>query len=120
MTESARIRHRALLMGKVLRRVENQADTGYFWERSKALFLHHDLSFRYVVRTASSVSAGGLSLPSDKETVAEGRWSVEIRGFTCYLVLKQDGVEVLSWRSEDRGASLHRLDSENWHRYLIR
>jgi hypothetical protein len=117
MSDSERTRHGAQLMGKILERSENQTDTGFYWEMSRVLHLRSDLSFRYVVRTASSVSGGGLSMPSAKEEVLEGRWTVEMRGSSTYLVLKRNGVEILSWRSENRGPNLHFLDGEAWERY---
>jgi hypothetical protein len=119
MTHDRRLEHSAQLSGKVLRRSENQGDTGYFWEKSVAIFLYDDSSFRYIDRRSGSVSGGGLSRPFDKEVVAEGRWTVETRGFAFHLVLEQGGVEAMSWRSENRGVSLHYLDDEAWDRYLI-
>jgi hypothetical protein len=119
MTYDRSARFRQDLLGKVLRRSENQADTGYFWERSRAIYLYPDLSFRYVDRRTSSVSSGGLSMPFDKEEVAEGTWTVEMREFCTFLVLEQNGVEVMSWRSQNRGVSLHYLDGDAWDRYLL-
>lgn len=119
MSDSERFEHAQVLMGKVLKRSENQADTGYYWEKTRSLYLYDDLSFRFVIHTMSSVSGGGLSMPSENQEVAEGRWTVEIRGFSPYLVLKQDGAEVLSWKSENGGQGLHYLDGEAWDRYRI-
>lgn len=119
MSDSERFQHASVLMDKVLKRSENQADTGYYWEKTRSLYLYGNLNFRYVIHTMSSVSGGGLSMPSENEEVAEGRWSIRMVGFTPHLVLLQDGNEVLSWRSENGGQGLHYLDGEAWDRYRI-
>lgn len=54
----------SILRGKVLRRDENQSDRDYsggsfYFEKSKALFLFEDGTFRYEEKTFSSVSGGG-------------------------------------------------------------
>jgi hypothetical protein len=117
MSRDERSMHGAQLSDKILERSESQADTGFCWERSRVLHLRGDLTFHFVDRRSSSVSGGGLSMPSSNEDVLEGRWTVEMRGFSTYLVLKQDGVEITSWRSENRGPNLHFLDGEAWERY---
>lgn len=114
-----------LLGGKVLRRCENQFDRDYsggssYYERSKAIFLYADGTFRYEERTFAQLSAAGMSLPSERRQVGEGNWSVEIVTGRPALVLRQDGRVAAWWHTRDGGVGVQYLDGEPWTRYRIR
>jgi hypothetical protein len=114
-----------LLGGKVLRRSENQFDRdsgggSSYSERSKAIFLYADGSFRYEERTFAHLSAAGMSIPSERRHAGEGTWSVEIVTGRPALVLRQDGRVAAWWHTRDGGVGVQYLDGEPWTRYRIR
>jgi hypothetical protein len=113
-----------VLSGKVLRRAENQFDrdasSSSYFERSKAIFLHEDGSFRYEERTFSQVSTAGMSLPSERRHAGEGTWNVELMAGRPALVLRQDGRVAAWWHTREGGMGIQYLDGEPWNRYRIR
>jgi len=72
-----------------LRRAENGSDAGFYWEKTTSVHLNAEESFRYVERSFSGVSGGGLS-----DVVA---W----------------------WHTRDGGNGVQYMDGVPWERYLI-
>ena len=109
----------------MLSRAENQFDrdcsgASSYLERSKAIFLHEDGTFRYEERTFSQVCAGGMSLPSERRQSGEGTWTVELVTDRPALVLRQDGRVAGWWHTRNGGAGVQYLDGEPWSRERIR
>ena len=114
----------SILRGKKLQREENQSDRdysggGFYSEKSEAIYLFADQTCRHEKRTFSSVSGGGLSLPSESKRTTEGRWAVEIVAGMPHLVLRKDGSVVESWRTRDGGVGVQYLNGVRWGRYKM-
>jgi hypothetical protein len=108
-----------VLRGKVLRCAENGSDAGFYWEKTTSVHLHADESFRYVEHSVSSVSGGGLSMPSESTREAEGTWHVRDVDGVPALVL-WDGEDVVAWwHTRDGGTGVQYMDGVPWERYLI-
>jgi len=115
------------LAGKVLRREENSFDRDYsggssFYEKSMAIFLYDDHTFRFEVKSFSSLSSGSFSLPSESRRESSGSWNVVASGSNPALELKLDDGSLLgTWILQaDARQGLEYLDGEPWNRYLIR
>lgn len=114
------------LLGKVLRREENSFDRDYgggssFYEKSVAIFLYPDDTFRFETKTFSSLSGGGLSLPSESRREASGRWRVAASGDQPALQLElPDGQVFATWTLRNGAPQgIEYLDGEPWNRYRI-
>src|SRR5262249_31882407 len=106
-------------------RAENQFDrdrsgASSYFERSKAIFLHEDRTFRYEERTFSQVCAAGMSRPSERRQSGEGTWTGEVGTDRPALVLRQGGRVVACWHRREGGAGVQYLDGEPWSRHRIR
>lgn len=112
-----------LLRDKVLRRQSNQGDRGWYYEKNEALFLYSDGTFRYKETTFSTVSSGGLSLPSEKTGSIEGLWRIDSSGNQCTLVLINNGTVVASMPTSVGpridGTGHQYLSGKAWTRYSI-
>ena len=115
------------LLGKVLRREENSFDRDYsggssFSEKSMAIFLYKDNTFLFQVKSFSSLSGGGLSLPSESKRDTSGTWKVVASGSNPALELKLDDGQVLgTWILQTAARQgVEYLDGQPWNRYLIR
>ncbi len=114
----------SILGGKKLQREENQSNRdysggGFYSEKSEAIYLFADHTFRHEKRTFSSVSGGRLSLPSESKRTAEGKWAVEMVAGESHLVLRKDGSVVESWRTSDGGMGVQYLNGVRWSRYKM-
>jgi hypothetical protein len=114
----------SILRGKKLQHEENQSDRdysagGFYSEKSEAIYLFADQTFRYEKRTFSSVSGGGLSLPSESKRTAEGNWAVEMVAGEPHLVLRKDESVIESWRTSDGGVGVQYLNGVRWNRYKM-
>jgi len=113
----------AVLGGKVLKREQNQSDRdysggGFYSEQSESIALYADATFRYEKRSFSSVSGGGLSLPSERKHVETGTWVVEaVDGEDARLVLRKGRAIFKSWETSDGGTGVQYLDGVRWARY---
>lgn len=114
------------LLGKVLKREENSFDRDYgggssFYEKSIALYLYKDDTFLLRVRTFSSLSSGGLSLPSESERETTGTWRVGVSGTQPALELRLDGGQVFAaWALRTTTPQgIEYMDGEPWNRYQI-
>jgi hypothetical protein len=119
-----------LLIGHVFRRKENQYEGDYsggsaYWERQRALFLRENGTFHFEDQSFTSVSAGGMSAPSERRETVDGTWALTSEGgmladaagdFT--LVLSSRGRIVHLWGIEFlRGVTY--LDGQPWLRAPI-
>lgn len=113
----------ALLRGKVLRRKTTQRDQGWCYEKSEALFLYSDGTFRYQETISSTAFSGGLSLPSEKTGSLEGSWEIDTSSNLSHLVLTSDGLIVANMSTSVGpridGTEHHYLDGQTWTRYSI-
>ncbi len=114
----------SILRGKKLQREANQSDRddsggGYYSERSESIYLFVDHTFRHEIRSFSSVSGGGLSLPSERKSVSSGTWAVEMVAGDAHLVLRTDEAIVESWKTRDGGVGVQYLNGARWNRYTL-
>jgi hypothetical protein len=113
----------ALLRGKVLRRQSNQSDRGWYYEKNETLFLYSDGTFRYHETTFSTVSSGGLSLPSERTGSLVGTWRIDTFGSKSNLLLISDGSVVANMSTSAGpfidGTGHQYLDGKTWTRYSI-
>jgi hypothetical protein len=109
------------LCGKVLRFEETQRNRdysggGFFYDKTKTLFLFADGTFRYEQHLFSRVSSGGLSQPLQRDTSHRGTWKVGILdGKPILGLLDKDG-EVVEWWHATLGGGGHQqlLDGIQW------
>lgn len=114
----------SVLRGKVLRRADNHYEGGYsggssYYETSHALFLYEDGTFRYHQKTVTSISAGGMSLPSERADSHSGTWGVQFVKDEPALVLRNADRSVLTWWHTRTGSGIQYLDGKPWTRKLI-
>lgn len=69
-------------------------------ERSQALFLYSDATFRLDEKIFRTITGGGVSLPSEEVRSLSGKWLLEITEDVLYLVLKRDGTVIDRWPIE--------------------
>jgi hypothetical protein len=114
----------AVLRDKVLRRQNNNFDRDYsggssYYERSEAIYLFGDGSFRYEISSFSTVSAGGMtfSTPSNRERV--GEWRIDRVEGQAALVLIEDGEITNWWHTRNGSTGVQYLDGQAWERCRI-
>lgn len=92
---------------------------GWFDERTETLYLCSDKSFAFIIESFSSVSSGGLYLPSQSRKEYYGYWDILEENFTTYLVLfHQDGSQE-KLQTRNLGTGLQELNYQTWNRYVM-
>jgi hypothetical protein len=113
------------LQGQVLRREENQSDSGYgggssYWERRRALFLYEDGTFHLDDESFTTISAGGLSSPMEQREATDGTWTVQsIEEKPALALWKEDETSLTWWHLENDGDDVLHMDGEPWSRARI-
>ena len=90
---------------------------GWFDEKTETLYLCSDKSFAFIIESFSSVSTGGLYLPSQSRNEYYGYWDVLEENFITYLLLfYQDGSQE-KLQTRNLGTGLQELNYQTWNRY---
>lgn len=124
-TEQDCINAKNRLINKVLMRTENQFDSDYsggssYFEKNISIYLYDDFSFYHEIKTFTSVSAAGFSMPRESLTKQIGRWSIHPFAYHPQLLLtNSNGETVLCQETFDGGNGIEVLNNQNWKRYLI-
>ena len=115
------------LSGRVLRREENGYEGDYsggssYWERRRALSLYDDGTFYLDEQSFTTISSGGMSLPSENRETAQGTWTVQdVEGRPALALWNEDDTSLTWWHVahdvSDPGAVY--LDGEPWSRALL-
>lgn len=92
---------------------------GWFDEKTESLFLCSDKSFAYVIESFSSVSSGGLFLPSQSRNEYFGSWDVIYENFNWYLMLYYQNGSQEKLQTRNLGYGLQELNYQTWNRYLM-
>lgn len=92
---------------------------GWFDEKTETLYLSSNKTFAFIIESFSSVSSGGMYLPSHGRSEHYGYWDVIEENFTTYLLLfHQDGSQE-KLQSKNLGRGLHELNHQAWNRYIM-
>jgi hypothetical protein len=112
-----------MLASKVLKRSTNQGDSGYgsssYLERTEAISLYSDHTFVWRKESFSSVSSGGLSMPSEQKRSTSGQWTAQIVEGKPALVLWNGDELVTWWHARSGGSGIQYLDQDRWERYKM-
>lgn len=116
---------RARIGDRVLKRAENEFDSGYsgssFYEKNSAITLYEDMSLMYEERSFTSLSAGGFSLPQESSARIFGSWYISDQGDYPQLILKDENNDIFKIFSVmgNGSSAVENLDGVLWNRYLI-
>jgi hypothetical protein len=92
---------------------------GWYSDVKLSIILYADKSFEAKKQTFSSVSGGGLSLPSESNEVKYGYWCIDYKYPNLLLVLRyENGLEELL-ETESLGIGLQRIGNQTWNRYRL-
>lgn len=113
-----------VLRDKVLRKQSNNFDRDYsggssYSERTEAIYLCGDGSFRYEISSFSTVSAGGMTFSTPRSRERFGEWKIDRVAGQPALVLIEDGEVTSWWHTRDGGTGVQYLDGVAWERYRI-
>jgi hypothetical protein len=115
-----------VLRGRVHRRDENQYEGDYssgstYSERRRTMFLYEDGTFLLEDESFSTISSGGLSLPSEQRETADGTWTVQnIEEKPALVLWKEDGTSLTWWHlSTTSDTDVIYLDGDPWSRARI-